>query len=54
MKIFTFRAVSTNFCGIDEIIEIEAETLADAEREADDIAQQIFAYDLTLEEEEEG
>lgn len=52
MKTFIFKAESTNFCGIDEIIEVEAETLAEAEREADDIAAELFAYALTLEEED--
>lgn len=50
MKTFIFKAESTNFCGFDETIEVVAETFAEAESEADEIAAELFAYSVILEE----
>ena len=52
MKTFIFNAVA-DCCLVDEIIEVQAETLEDAEEEAHEIAREIFEYVVTFAGEED-
>ena len=53
MPRFTFKAESVTWCGCDEVETFEAVDLAEAERQAEEWAAQIFDFSIELIEDED-